>query len=208
MAFFKDREEVDFVIGGFLRVFPRLEPLLREAIGHSPMVLKLELSNPEFNAEIDFARKPLQLRFNTNNDGTIGMACTSDDFHRVLLGFLPVGVGINRKKLLMRHSVAKLINAVPLFYLAPSIYPFYLESIDRSDLLIAGQRPALHGQREMEDTMSKIVSALAYLAGYGLGLFKAHLAPGLDIVTALESMGNGLLKAAPQKPGPQTQSQK
>jgi len=198
MAYFSSSEDVDRVIGGFLRSFPRLEPLLREAVGHQPMNLKLELSDPEFSAEIDFTKYPLELRFNTSADGSIGMACSADDFHRVLLGMLPIGIGIDRKKLLMRHSIAKLISAVPLFYLAPSIYPFFLESIGRSDLIVAGERPALHGKREMEDSMTKIVSGLAYLAGWGLGFFKAHVAPGLDIITALESMGNGLLKATPK----------
>ena len=198
MPYFSSKEEIDRVIGGFLRSFPRLEPLLREATGNRQMTLKLELSDPEFSAEIDFTKSPIALRFNTSADGSIGMACTADDFHRVLLGILPIGIGIDRKRLLMRHSIARLISAVPLFYLAPSIYPFFLESINRSDLIIAGERPALHGQREMEDSMTKIVSGLAYLVGYGLGFFKAHVAPGLDIITALESMGNGLLKATPK----------
>jgi hypothetical protein len=199
MAYFSSTEEIDRVIGGFLQKFPRLEPLLREATGYRQMTLKLELKDPEFNAEIDFTRSPLEIRFNTNADGSIGMACTADDFHRVLLGMLPIGIGIDRKRLLMRHSVAKLISAVPLFYLAPAIYPFYLESINRPDLIISGERPALHGKREMEESMTKIVSGLAYLVGYGLGFFRAHIAPGLDIVAALESLGNGLLKATPQK---------
>jgi len=201
MAYFSGAEELDRVIGGFLRSFPRLEPLLREATGHQKLNLKLELKDPEFSAEIDFTKAPLEIRFNTAADGSIGMACTADDFHQVLLGMLPIGIGIDRKKLLMRHSIAKLISAVPLFYLAPSIYPFYLESIGRSDLIVAGERPALHGKREEEDGMTKIVSAMAYLVGWGLGFLKAHVAPGLDIIIALESMGNGLLKATPRKQG-------
>jgi hypothetical protein len=55
------------------------------------------------------------------------------------------------------------------------------------------------GKREEEDVMTKMVSGIAYLAGWALGFLKAHVTPGLDIVTALEAMGNGLLKATPQK---------
>jgi hypothetical protein len=199
MAYFKSREEVDLVIGGFLKKFQGLEPILREAVGHNEMNLKLELSDPELGVEIDFSKHPIELRFNTASDGSIGLACSADDFHLVLLGMLPIGVGINRKRLIMRHSVAKLINAVPLFYLAPGIYPFYLESIGRADLIVKGDRHALHGKREEEDAMTKVISAFAYLAGWALGFLKAHVAPGLDIVASLESMGNGLLKATGKK---------
>jgi hypothetical protein len=193
--YFKNGEEVDLVIGGFLRIFPRLDPLLREITGQILLLLKLELSKPELLAEIDFTKNPLEVRFGTGTDGTVGMACTADDFHLVLLGLLPIGTGVNHARLLMRGSTARMMDVVPLFYVAPAVYPFYLESIGRADLIIEQDRPPLHGRRDPEDAMTKIVSVLAYTAGYALGLIKSNIAPRLDIVTALEAMGKGLLKS-------------
>lgn len=199
MVYFSNSKELEFVIGGFLKLFPRFEPLMRELINKKEMILKLELKEPEFSAEVDFKKYPLEIRLNTNADGTIGMTSYADDFHRLLLGMFSIGVGVNQKKLLLRGSVADMMDAIPLFYVAPSIYPFYLESINRPDLIIQGERPPLHAEKETEDIMTKIVSGLAYLVGYGLGFIKRYFAKKLDIIVALESMGKGLLKATSQK---------
>jgi|GEM_PF-3509501 len=43
--------------------------------------------------------------------------------------------------------------------------------------------------------MSKVVSGMAFLVGYGLGFIRKYLAKDLDIIAALESMGRGLLRA-------------
>ena len=195
MAYFTGIEDVNKVIGGFLRRFPSLDPLLKELTGHAPMLLKLELAEPELSAEINLARSPLEVRIGSDAGGTVGMSSTSDNFHRLLLGLFPLAVGINRKKIVVRGSIAKLMKAVPMFYVAPSIYPFYLESIGRADLLIDGERLPLHEKIKTEDTMTKIISILAFVIGYALGFIKKHLAPNLDILTTLESMGLGLLKA-------------
>ncbi len=195
MTCFKDSREVEQVIGGFLQAFPRLEPLLREVISHKRMILKLELSDPDLNAEIDFTKSPLEVRLNATGDGTVAMTISSDHFHQLLLGLLPIGVGVNHRKLILRGSTANYALALPLFYVAPSIYPFYLEAIGRSDLVAPGDRPLLHGEKISEDTMTRIVSALAFLVGFSLGFLKKHLAKKLDIIAALEAMGKGLSRA-------------
>jgi len=197
MAYFRDAQEADLVIGGFLRTFPRMDPLMREAVGQKKMVLKLELADPNLLAEIDFRQFPVEVRFGTNPEGTIAMTASADHFHQLLLGILPIGPAVNNKQILLRGSVANLMAGVPLFYLAPAIYPFFLESIGRKDLILPGPRPRLHGEIRSEDTMTRIVSVLAFLAGYSLGFLKKHLAPKLDLVAALESMGKGLLSATP-----------
>lgn len=198
MSYFKSQQELEQVIGGFLRIFPKMEPLMREAIGHKKMALKLELSDPDLTAEIDFTRSPLEIRFKTKAEGAIALTTTADHFHRLLLGILPIGPGVNHKQILIRGSVANLMSGVALFYLAPTIYPFFLESIGRKDLILPGKRPPLHGEKILEDKMTKIVSPLAFLLGYALGLLKKHLAKNLDIVAALESMGKGLISATGQ----------
>jgi len=47
--------------------------------------------------------------------------------------------------------------------------------------------------------MTWIVNRLAWLSGYALGLVKKHLAPTLDVVTTLESLGQGMERAAGKK---------
>jgi hypothetical protein len=203
MTRFNSVAEADQVIGGFLRELPRLDPLIREIVQHNPLVMKLELSDPPLDAELDLTCTPLAVRMDSSASGAVGLAGSCSDFLRVLLGQLPVAVGINRKKLLVRGSTAKMMKVVSLFYMVPYIYPSYLESIGRADLLEPGERPPLHGERPLEGTMNKIISALAYLAGYGLGLLKRNLTPRLDILAALEAMGQGLSRAAGQpKPEP------
>ncbi len=196
MAYFRDSAEITSTIGGFLQTFPRLEPLMREAVGHKPMVLKLELSAPEFSAEVDFRAKPLSVRLGAGGDGTIAMTTSADHFHQILLGMLAIGPAVNNKQILLRGAVANLMSGVPLFYLAPGIYPFYLESIGRADLVLPGPRPMLHGETISEDTMTRLVSGIAFLAGFSLGLLKRTLAPRLNLIAALEAMGKGLLSAA------------
>ena len=133
MPYFKDDKELDLEIGGFLRTFPRMDPLMREAVGDKGMTLKLELSDPELSAEIDFSKFPLEIRVGTDAGGTIAMTTSADHFHQLLLGILAIGPAVNNKQILLRGSVANLMSGVPLFYLAPTIYPFYLESIGRKD---------------------------------------------------------------------------
>ena len=192
MSLFASEAEARQVIGGFLERFPGLDPVLREVTGHVPLVLKLELHSPKLIAEIDLTKRPLQIAYDTTSQGTVAMEGPAGNFHRLLLGLDPLGVCIDHKKLLVRGSTAKLIKAVPLFYVAPALYPFHLDAIGRKDLILAGERPALHGPFEMEDKMNLIVTKLSYVVGYALGMIKTKLSPGLDIFAALESLGKGL----------------
>ena len=205
MGYFAGAEEVEKVIGGFLKVFPSLDPILKELSGHASMLLKLELTDPELSAEIDLSRSPIEVKIGSDADGIVGMTSPADNFHELLLGLFPMAIGINRKKIVVRGSIGKLMKAVPMFYVAPSIYPFYLESIGRADLMVEGERLPLHGYIAREDTMSKIISALAFVIGYALGFIKKHLAPNLDILATLESMGRGLLKATGKNTNPPPQ---
>jgi len=200
MGYFKDANELDEIVGGFLRKFPKIDPVLKSASDYTPMMLKLELTEPELTAEIDLVPSPLEIRFGSNAFGTIGMSGPADNFHELLQGYLSMAIAINEKRLMVRGSMAKLMKAVPLFYISPAIYPFYLESIGRSDLLLKGSRPLLHTAIPREDKMTKIIAVLAYLVGYALGFVKARIAPKLDIVDTLESMGKGLLKGSGKAP--------
>jgi len=204
MTRFQSVAEADQVIGGFLRELPRLDPVIREIVQQTPLVVKLELSDPPLDAELDLTCTPLAARMGSAASGTVGLGASASDFHRVLLGRLPVAVGINRKLLLVRGSTAKMMKVVPLFYVVPYIYPSYLETIGRTDLLEPGEPPLLHGERPVEGTMNQIISALAYLAGYGLGFLKRSVAPRLDLLAALEAMGQGLSRAAGQLQPAQT----
>jgi len=197
MAGLANSQELDLVIGGFLRRLPRLDPIIREITEGTPLLLKLELKDPPLAAEIDLTCTPLVIRTDSTAAGTVGMAGRSEDFQRVLLGLLPVAKGINEKKLLARGSTALLMKAVPLFYVVPYIYPSYLESIGRADLIEAGEYPPLHADQPVEGIMNQIISALAYGAGYLMGFIKKRIAPRLDILAALEAMGQGLRKAGP-----------
>ena len=199
MTCFRNAQEVRTVIGGFLERFPALDPILRQALRGERMVMKVELTDPEFRAEIDSTCDPLAVRLDSTTDGTIGMSGPADHFHLLLLGRLSMAVAINHKKLLVRGSTAKLMNSAPLFYLAPYLYPFYLASLGRSDLIANGPRPVLHLAPIKEDPMTWIVNRLAWLSGYALGLVKKHLAPTLDVVTTLESLGQGMERAAGKK---------
>ena len=196
MPYFANKEEVARVIGGFLEKFPDLDPLLKELSGHTPMLLKLELADPEFMAVIDLKRSPMEIQIGADSDGEVGMSGSADKFHELLLGMFPVAVGINRKTLVVRGSTSKLMQALNMFYVAPAIYPFYLESIGRDDLIKTGNGQPLHADLNVEDKMTKIISKLAWLIGYILGAIKKSIAPNLNILAILESMGQGLLKTA------------
>jgi hypothetical protein len=199
MSCFTGEDEVRAVIGGFLARFPRLDPILREALGHERMVMKLELTGPGFAAEIDAGITPLAVRFDATGEGMIALAGPAENFHHLLLGRLPLAVAINQKKLLVRGPASKLMKSAPLFYLAPYLYPFYLESIGRSDLVLVGGRPLLHAPRTKEEPMNRIVNKLAWLIGFALGTIKKRFAPRLDVVSALESLGQGLARAYGEK---------
>ena len=198
MSHFKSPEEIREVMGGFFETFTRIEPLVRELTGRAPLVLKLELWEPELKLEIDLAQMPLKLEFGSEAQGTVGMRGPADRFHELLLGAFPLAVGINRKILTVRGSTARLMQAVPLFYLAPRLYPLYLESVNRSDLIVTGVRAPLHLDEKTEGPMNWIISRIAYLGGYAIGFIKRRISPGLDIFAALESLGKGLARANPQ----------
>lgn len=202
MGCFEDNQAVEQVIGGFLRLFPRFDPLFAELTGRTPLVLKLELSAPPLRAEIDLSASPLVVRLGSDAAGTVGLAGPADNFHLLLLGRLPPAVAINQKKLLVRGSSAQIIKAAPLLYVAPYIYPFYLASIGRPELIVPGDSPPYHAEQKSEGLMNRIINRTAYLAGYLIGWIKTRLAPDLDVLAALEAMGQGLRRAAPLRPPP------
>ncbi len=187
---------LDKVIRGFLQTLPGLEPVIREITKHEELVMKLELSEPKLNAVIDLSRKPLKIDLDSDAFGHIGMAGSGQTFHEFLLGRQSMATAINHRKLVVRGPTSKLMKITPMFFVVPYIYPFYLQSIGRSDLIGEGRIATLHLALPLEGNMNKIVSAMSYAAGYALGIIKTKLTPDLNIIAALESLGKGLDQAA------------
>jgi hypothetical protein len=213
---FADAAEARAVLGSFLERLPALDPLVRELIGRGGEVgvLKLEVRDPAFSAVVDLGAHPLVVRFDTGEAGAVALVATAADLHAVLCGTVTVGAAITRKRVLVRGSAARLMRAMPIFLLAPYLYPQHLAALGRTDLLPPAAPPcasttpaaAPPAATTMEAPVNALVSRLAYVAGLALGLLKTRLVRDLDLLGALAALGRGLERARPghAEPGPRT----
>jgi len=204
MASFANGKELDLVVGGFMRSLTRMDPIIREVTGHFPLKMKIELWEPELIIGMDLDANPMKITSGKDVAGEAAMSGPADVFHDLLLGMVPLGAAVNRKMILLRGPMSHLTAGAPMFFVSPYIYPFYLESIGRADLVAPGTIPLLHGENSKEGVMNTIVSKVAYISGMGLGFLKSKIAKDLDILAALEQMGKGLAKTSGN---PENQSQ-
>jgi len=198
VTLFADASAARAVVGGFLERLPSLDPLVRELVGDEPMVLKLELREPPLTVALDLGARPLAVRFDTAEAGTVALCAKVDDLHALLAGAISVGGAITRKRVVVRGSAARLMRVMPFFFLAPYLYPQHLAALGRDDLLPA----APVGAATTEAPMNSLVSRLAYAAGFALGLLQTRLVRDLDVLGALAALGRGLERARAARSGP------
>jgi hypothetical protein len=204
VTLFADASAARAVVGGFLERLPSLDPLVRELVGDEPMVLKLELREPPLTVALDLGARPLAVRFDTAEAGTVALCAKADDLHALLAGAISVGGAITRKRVVVRGSAARLMRAMPFFFLAPYLYPQHLADLGRDDLLPAAPAAttpaAAAAAATTEAPVNSLVSRLAYAAGFALGLLKTRFVRDLDVLGALAALGRGLERARPARP--------
>ncbi len=194
MSVFVDAGEARDVLGGFFERLPAVDPIVRALIGDDPVVLTIELREPALRVAIDLGARPLAIRFETAEAGTVALAATADDLHAVLGGALGMGAAITRKRVVVHGSTARLMRVMPLFFVAPHLYRQHLAALGRADL---APRAAAPPTDTSEEPVNALIGRLAYAAGFALGLLKTRLVRDLDVLGALAALGRGLERARP-----------
>jgi hypothetical protein len=198
---FADAAEARAVLGGFFARLPAVDPLVRALLGDTPLTLRVEARAPRLALVVDLGPRPLAVRFDAPDPGTVALTARADDLHDLLTGALPVGAGLTRKRLLARGSAARLMGVMPLLFLAPPLYREHLAALGRRDLLPPAAPPHRGAAVPApEDPMNALVARLAWLAGYALGFARTRLGREVDLLGALEALGRGLDRAAAAPP--------
>lgn len=193
MSHSQNKEDLVEVVKGFFSRLPAIDPLIKELVEHDDSLLKIELQNPRLDIGLDFAKTPLEVNLKSDAFGTIGMGADATVFHELLLGHLGIARALSHRKLIIRGALSRLMKITALMALTPYIYPLYLRSMGREDLIVDSDecvsRIALNPGGWTGTIMLKLMAA----AGYLIGIRNAKGESQLDFFKLLEKWGGFLI---------------
>jgi putative sterol carrier protein len=120
--------------GQFERLFARLfadlaaEPTRIESLVESGMVICFDVRDPDVEMWIDGRRSPVQTSFGPSElRATLTAGLRGDDLHALLLGTLPLGKALRRRKLRVKGSKLKAMKLEQVLHACQAGYPALAE---------------------------------------------------------------------------------
>lgn len=136
MGFFSDTGEVVEIIGGFLRLLAKT-PAVADKLLQSKLVFRLVYEDPAAVIVVDCSGEKGEIRpGDEESEATITLTMSSDLAHRFWLGQVNLTMAITRGKIKAKGPVPKLFKLLPVLKPAYAMYPGYLESTGRADLVV------------------------------------------------------------------------
>jgi hypothetical protein len=190
----KNKTDLEDVLEGFFLRLPTIDPLIKELLENDDSVLKLELVNPRFDIALDFAKTPLEVRPNSDAFGTIGIGAEADVFHELLLGRLEIAKALSHRKLIIRGALSRLMKTTALLLLTPYVYPLYLKSAGREDLISDSGERVRQPPIDPGGWIGKLTLKIMVSVGYLIGVRGASGQSQLDVFKLLEKWSGLLIK--------------
>lgn len=145
MAYFKDSQECDQVLGNFFRKMSEgvaaRDPVLvgiQNKLAEMGLIVKFIWREPEMTLTLDFTKDPFAVYANDNTiEPTATFTLTADNGHRFWHGKINLAKALTTKTIVARGPIPKILKLLPVIEPLYARYPAYLREIGRADLIVS-----------------------------------------------------------------------
>ena len=121
----------------FSRLFAQIEdedPDGMDPLVASRMIICFVVREPEIEMWVDGRTKPVQTSFGSSDlEATLTARLTGDTLHELLLGTLPLGRALWRRRLKVNGSTSKAMKLESLLHACQAAYPGLVENMPDGD---------------------------------------------------------------------------
>jgi putative sterol carrier protein len=145
MAYFKNSQECDQVLGNFFRKMAEgvaaKDPVLMEIqrkMAEMSLIVKFVWREPEMTLTLDFTKDPFAVYANDETiNPTATITLTADNGHKFWHGQINLAKALTTKTIVARGPIPKILKLLPVIEPMYKRYPAYLKDIGRADLALS-----------------------------------------------------------------------
>ena len=146
MAYFKDSQECDQILGGFFRKMSEgvagKDPVLvgiQSKLAEMGLIVKFIWREPVLSLTLDFTKEPFGVYANDETiNPTATFTLTADNGHKFWHGQINLAKALTTKTIVARGPIPKILKLLPVIEPMYKRYPMYLKDIGRADLALSG----------------------------------------------------------------------
>lgn len=144
MAYFKDSQECDAMLGGFFRAMSEgvtrgdAELVrIQQKLAEIELIVKFVWREPELTVTLDFTRNPFGVYINDEGvSPTATFTLTADVAHKFWHGKVNLAKALTTKAIVARGPIPKILKLLPVIEPMYRRYPLYLKEKGRDDLVL------------------------------------------------------------------------
>ena len=144
MAYFKDANECEEVLGGFFKMISEKvkggDEMLTgivNALKEKGLIIKFIWKEPEMTLILDPNQDPFGVLINDDSiDPVATFTLTSDTAHEFWHGKVKLARALTTKKIVAKGPIPKVLKLLPIIEPLYEVYPKYLADIGREDLVL------------------------------------------------------------------------
>ena len=145
MAYFRDAQECDQVLGNFFRKMAEgvvaKDPVLvgiQSRLAEMSLIVKFVWREPEMTLTLDFTKDPFAVYANDETvNPTATFSLTADNGHKFWHGQINLAKALTTKTIVARGPIPKILKLLPVIEPLYKKYPAYLKEIGRADLALS-----------------------------------------------------------------------
>jgi hypothetical protein len=146
MAYFRDSQECDQILGGFFRkmsegVTNKDEVLvgIQRKLAEMGLIVKFVWREPVLSLTLDFTQDPFGVHVDDETiNPTATFTLTADNGHKFWHGQINLAKALTTKTIVARGPIPKILKLLPVIEPLYKRYPMYLREIGRADLALSG----------------------------------------------------------------------
>ncbi len=145
MAYFRDSQECDAMLGGFFRAMSQEVTKgdkelvkIQEKLAEIELIVKFVWREPVLTVTLDFTKNPFKVSINDDTvTPTATFTLTADEAHRFWHGKVNLAKALTTKAIVARGPIPKILKLLPVIQPMYRRYPLYLKEKGREDLVLA-----------------------------------------------------------------------
>ena len=145
MAYFKDSQDCDQILGGFFRKMSEgvagKDPVLLEIqrkMAEMGLIVKFVWREPVLSLTLDFTKDPFGVYADDETiNPTATFTLTADNGHKFWHGQINLAKALTTKTIVARGPIPKILKLLPVIEPLYKKYPAYLKEIGRPDLALS-----------------------------------------------------------------------
>lgn len=136
MGYFKSSEELQEILGDFFKELIT-DATVGPQLNASNIIVKFTYKDPDLSITADFTEDETKLYFNNDElKATVEMSMKADTAHKFWFGKVNLVAALTRREMVAKGPIPKVLKLLPAIKPAYKMYPDYLKSKGREDLLI------------------------------------------------------------------------